>query len=126
MGGRDPPRLQTPRRPTGLRLTQPEAPDDELAPRPGQVLPTNAQAAHPGLDRTATDRPADRTTSPVTPQWHPDHASHTTRDESRLVALELATTEERVLITRNSRDFAPLAREWAEASRHHPHATTRA
>ena len=24
-----------------------------------------------------------------------------------------------MLITRNSRDFAPLAREWAEASRHH-------
>ena len=33
--------------------------------------------------------------------------------------LELAAAEQRVLITRNSRDFAPLAREWAEASRHH-------
>jgi predicted nuclease of predicted toxin-antitoxin system len=33
--------------------------------------------------------------------------------------LELATSETRVLITRNSRDFAPLAREWAEASRPH-------
>jgi predicted nuclease of predicted toxin-antitoxin system len=32
--------------------------------------------------------------------------------------LELAA-EKRVLITRNSRDFAPLAREWAEASRPH-------
>ncbi|TMM16724.1 MAG: hypothetical protein E6F96_10065 [Actinobacteria bacterium] len=33
--------------------------------------------------------------------------------------LELATAEERVLVTRNSRDFAPLAREWAEAQRPH-------
>jgi hypothetical protein len=33
--------------------------------------------------------------------------------------LELAAVEHRVLITRNSRDFAPLAREWAEASRRH-------
>lgn len=35
------------------------------------------------------------------------------------LVLELATAQERVLITRNSRDFAPLAREWAEASRRH-------
>ena len=35
------------------------------------------------------------------------------------LVLELAAAERRVLITRNSRDFAPLAREWAEASRHH-------
>jgi len=35
------------------------------------------------------------------------------------LVLELAAVEQRVLITRNSRDFAPLAREWAEASRHH-------
>ncbi|HEX5309219.1 MAG TPA: DUF5615 family PIN-like protein [Solirubrobacteraceae bacterium] len=34
--------------------------------------------------------------------------------------LELATAENRVSITRNSRDFAPLAREWAEAQRTHP------
>jgi predicted nuclease of predicted toxin-antitoxin system len=33
--------------------------------------------------------------------------------------LELAASENRVLITRNSRDFAPLAREWAEAQRPH-------
>jgi predicted nuclease of predicted toxin-antitoxin system len=33
--------------------------------------------------------------------------------------LELATTEQRVLVTGNSRDFAPLAREWAEAQRAH-------
>jgi predicted nuclease of predicted toxin-antitoxin system len=33
--------------------------------------------------------------------------------------LELAATERRILITRNSRDFAPLARQWAEAQRPH-------
>lgn len=33
--------------------------------------------------------------------------------------LELAAGENRVLVTRNSRDFAPLAREWAEAQRPH-------
>lgn len=33
--------------------------------------------------------------------------------------LELATAEQRILITRNSRDFAPLARQWAEAQRSH-------
>ncbi|MGH3635068.1 DUF5615 family PIN-like protein [Mycobacterium sp.] len=33
--------------------------------------------------------------------------------------LELAAGQNRVLITRNSRDFAPLAREWAEAQRSH-------
>jgi hypothetical protein len=33
--------------------------------------------------------------------------------------LELAATEQRILITRNSRDFAPLARQWAEAQRQH-------
>lgn len=33
--------------------------------------------------------------------------------------LELAATEARILVTRNSRDFAPLLREWAEAGRHH-------
>ncbi len=33
--------------------------------------------------------------------------------------LELAAAEQRVLVTRNSRDFAPLAREWAEAQRSH-------
>jgi len=35
------------------------------------------------------------------------------------LVLELAASEERVLVTRNSRDFAPLAREWAEAQRSH-------
>ena len=35
------------------------------------------------------------------------------------VVLELASSQERVLITRNSRDFAPLAREWAESQRTH-------
>lgn len=33
--------------------------------------------------------------------------------------LELAATEGRILVTRNSRDFAPLLREWAEAGRSH-------
>ncbi|MCW3018817.1 MAG: hypothetical protein JWN10_1125 [Solirubrobacterales bacterium] len=33
--------------------------------------------------------------------------------------LELAASQGRVLITRNSRDFAPIAREWAEAQRSH-------
>jgi predicted nuclease of predicted toxin-antitoxin system len=33
--------------------------------------------------------------------------------------LELAVEQARVLVTRNSRDFAPLAREWAEAQRVH-------
>jgi predicted nuclease of predicted toxin-antitoxin system len=34
-------------------------------------------------------------------------------------ALELAAAERRILITRNSRDFAPLARQWAEAQQPH-------
>jgi predicted nuclease of predicted toxin-antitoxin system len=33
--------------------------------------------------------------------------------------LELAAEQSRILVTRNSRDFAPLLREWAEADRHH-------
>jgi predicted nuclease of predicted toxin-antitoxin system len=33
--------------------------------------------------------------------------------------LELAAEQERILVTRNSRDFAPLLREWSEAGRHH-------
>jgi hypothetical protein len=33
--------------------------------------------------------------------------------------LELATAEQRILITRNSRDFAPICRMWAEAGREH-------
>ncbi len=33
--------------------------------------------------------------------------------------LELAASQQRILITRNSRDFAPLARQWAEAQRPH-------
>ena len=35
------------------------------------------------------------------------------------VVLELAASQQRVLVTRNNRDFAPLAREWAEAQRQH-------
>ena len=33
--------------------------------------------------------------------------------------LELATQQSRIVITRNSRDFAPLLREWSEGGRHH-------
>jgi hypothetical protein len=33
--------------------------------------------------------------------------------------LALAAGEDRILVTRNSRDFAPLLREWAEAGRSH-------
>lgn len=33
--------------------------------------------------------------------------------------LALAASERRVLVTRNSRDFVPLLREWAEGDRHH-------
>lgn len=33
--------------------------------------------------------------------------------------LELAADEDRILVTRNARDFAPLLRQWAEADRHH-------
>lgn len=36
-----------------------------------------------------------------------------------LRVLELASRERRVLVTRNGRDFVPLLREWAEASREH-------
>lgn len=35
------------------------------------------------------------------------------------LVLELAAAEKRILVTRNSKDFAPLAREWAEAHRSH-------
>jgi len=31
----------------------------------------------------------------------------------------LAAEQQRILITRNSRDFVPLLREWAESDRHH-------
>jgi predicted nuclease of predicted toxin-antitoxin system len=33
--------------------------------------------------------------------------------------LELAAEQDRILVTRNARDFAPILREWAEAGRHH-------
>jgi predicted nuclease of predicted toxin-antitoxin system len=32
--------------------------------------------------------------------------------------LAMAAAQDRVLVTRNARDFAPLLREWAEAGRH--------
>jgi len=53
------------------------------------------------------------------------HDVHTVADDSDLEGLadepllELATQEERILVTRNSRDFAPLCRHWAEAGRDH-------
>jgi predicted nuclease of predicted toxin-antitoxin system len=33
--------------------------------------------------------------------------------------LALAAEQRRILVTRNSRDFVPLLREWAEGDRHH-------
>ena len=33
--------------------------------------------------------------------------------------LELAAAQSRILVTRNSRDLAPLLRQWAEADRNH-------
>jgi predicted nuclease of predicted toxin-antitoxin system len=33
--------------------------------------------------------------------------------------LALATSEGRIVVTRNSRDFAPLTRKWVEAGREH-------
>jgi predicted nuclease of predicted toxin-antitoxin system len=33
--------------------------------------------------------------------------------------LELAAADGRILVTRNSRDFVPLLRQWAEAQQHH-------
>lgn len=33
--------------------------------------------------------------------------------------LELATRESRILVTFDVKDFLPIAREWAEAGRHH-------
>lgn len=38
--------------------------------------------------------------------------------EDRLV-LELAAGDGRILVTRNSRDFAPILRDWAEGGRDH-------
>jgi predicted nuclease of predicted toxin-antitoxin system len=35
------------------------------------------------------------------------------------LVLELASQDERILVTRNSRDFAPISRSWAEAGREH-------
>ena len=39
------------------------------------------------------------------------------RDDPAVLAL--AAAEDLILVTRNSRDFAPLLREWAEAGRSH-------
>ncbi len=34
--------------------------------------------------------------------------------------LALAVEDDRILLTRNGRDFAPICRAWAEAEREHP------
>jgi predicted nuclease of predicted toxin-antitoxin system len=53
------------------------------------------------------------------------HDVHTVADDSDLEGvadeplLELAIQKERILVTRNSRDFAPIGRTWAEAGRDH-------
>jgi predicted nuclease of predicted toxin-antitoxin system len=53
------------------------------------------------------------------------HDVHTVADDADLEGvadeslLELATQEERILVTRNSRDFAPICRTWAGAGREH-------
>ena len=36
-----------------------------------------------------------------------------------LQVLQLAAEQQRILVTRNSRDFAPLLRQWSEEGRHH-------
>ncbi len=41
------------------------------------------------------------------------------RDLADRLVLELAAAEGRILITRNSRDFVPILREWGESGRHH-------
>jgi predicted nuclease of predicted toxin-antitoxin system len=46
-----------------------------------------------------------------------EHSEHEGLDDADVLAL--AADERRILITRNSRDFAPLLREWAEARRSH-------
>ena len=45
-----------------------------------------------------------------------DQARRSLPDE---LVLELATTDERILITRNGRHFEPLSRAWAEEQRSH-------
>ncbi len=46
-----------------------------------------------------------------------EHPEHEGLDDAEVLAL--AADQTRILITRNSRDFAPLLREWAGAGRHH-------
>ena len=53
------------------------------------------------------------------------HDVHTVADDTALEGLaderllELAKAEDRILVTRNARDFAPICRQWAEAGRTH-------
>lgn len=46
-----------------------------------------------------------------------EHRALRASDDPRV--LELAAGDDRILVTRNARDFAPILREWAEAGRHH-------
>lgn len=46
-----------------------------------------------------------------------EHAEYEGLDDPDVLAL--AAAERRVLVTRNSRDLAPILREWAEARRSH-------
>ena len=48
--------------------------------------------------------------------WAPIPASRSLTDPQ---VLELAASEHRVLITRNSKHFVPILRRWAEAGLHH-------
>lgn len=46
-----------------------------------------------------------------------EHPEYEALDDPEVLAV--CAADRRVLVTRNSRDFAPLAREWAEARRPH-------
>jgi uncharacterized protein DUF5615 len=65
---------------------------------------------------------AKRIGGPLTKHGHDVRAIATEPDLEGLVdelVLELAAADKRVLVTRNSRDFASLCRSWAEAGREH-------
>jgi len=65
---------------------------------------------------------AKRIGEPLTKHGHDVRAIATEPDLEGLddeSVLELAAADKRVLVTRNSRDFAPVCRSWAEAGREH-------